>query len=157
MSDYLEQLNEESMPQIVREIFVHWCVWEQARPALINVLDAVDLNALSREIAATSNVNDVLQVGEATNAAIKEMRLRTGPLSLSAAEAATYEFAQMAQAADERNLDPEAVAFFAARVCGWAGWANSGFSDPNQKVTAEEKARDEQNQRLDELLNQYLT
>lgn len=154
MSNLLDHLGKDTLPDILQEMFVHWCVWHQARPALVQVLERVDLHLYADQIRGATNLREVIQYGRKANAHIKMLRMKTNPLGLSAAEAATYEFSQLVAAADERNLDSESVAFFAARVCGWAAWAASGFASNTAKETAEQRALQFQADRLSQLLRE---
>ncbi|PJF22865.1 MAG: hypothetical protein CUN56_03840 [Phototrophicales bacterium] len=152
MTDWLSQLDKDTLPQIVLEMFTHWCVWEQARPALVTVLQQVQLEDIANQIERATDLRQVVQIVETANQQIKALRTKTGVLGISAAEAATFEFVNLFDTADEKNLDTEAVSFFAARVCGWAGWARSGFTDATQKTQAEEKARQDQEAYLAKLV-----
>lgn len=151
MSDLLNQLGQDTLPQLVLEMFTHWCVWEQARPALVEVLRSVQLDEIADKVDAETNLRQVVLIVEAANQHIKELRAQTGPLGMSAAEAATFEFVNLFDTADEKNLDVEAVAFFSARVCGWAGWARTGFADTKQKAESEALARQNQEAQLQKL------
>lgn len=148
MSDILNQLGSDSVPREVLESFMGWCVWQQARPALTLVLAKVGLDELVAAIDATDDLTTLARLSQQANATIKELRGSTGPLLLSAAEAATFEFSSMTAAVGD---DAEGVAFFAARVYGWAGWAAVDFADPAQKTAAETQARQQQASTLERM------
>lgn len=150
MSEPLEQLETLSRPVVQQ--FIDWCIWEQARPALALILDKVMMTDLADNIRQAADLPALSAMGEQANAYVKRRRAATGPLGLSAAEAGTFEFINMVKAASEDTWDAEAIAFFASRVCGWAGWAATDFTDPMQKNSAERIARQAQAARLDELI-----
>lgn len=152
MSDRLTQLNSDALPRVVLEMFAHWCVWEQARPALVTVLQRTNLGESAAAIRDSADLLEVTQHVQAVNGGIRDLRAQADPLGTSAAEGAAFEFTRMIEALDETNLDAEAVAFFAARVCGWSGWAETDFRDPTRKATAEHEARDAQTLRLSQLI-----
>lgn len=155
MSNLLEQL--DTLPRSIIEQFILWCIWEQARPALLLILDQNMMTDFANEIRQAQNIPVLAQVSERANAYVKNMRGATGPLGLSATEAGTFEFTNMMKAAADEAADAEGVAFFAARVCGWAGWATTDFTNPAQKNIAETQARQEQERRLNHLLHQEST
>lgn len=155
MSDLLEQL--DTLPRSVIEQFIRWCIWEQARPALLLILDRNMMTDFADNIREARNIPVLAQLSEQANAFVKSRRGATGPLGLSAAEAGTFEFTNMMKAATDEAADAEAVAFFASRVCGWAGWASTDFTDPAQKTVAEVEAREEQELYLNQLLRQEST
>jgi hypothetical protein len=155
MTDLLNQLAGDAVPGEVVNQFVGWCVWEQARPALTLVLAKVGLDEMVEAINTVDDLRALAYLSHEANAYIKDLRGSTGPLLLSAAEAATFEFSSMTAAAGEEDWDVEGVAFFAARVCGWAGWAAIDFADPAQKAAAEDHARQQQAQVLERLWREH--
>jgi hypothetical protein len=155
MTGWLEQLGKETLPRELVETFMQWCIWEQARPALMVVLEKTMQQPLAEALAAANDRSSLLIAAENTTREIKQARVKTGPLGLSAAEAAAFEFNSLLRATDEDDWDPEDAAFFAARVCGWAGWAASDFSVPARKTQAEAEARQAQEIRLQTLFRQF--
>ncbi len=156
MSSLLDHLGKDTLPQPLLEAFVHWCIWEQACPALALVLEKVHLDELAADVGAAQDIATLLAVSERAGNSAHEARTTTGPLGMSAAEAAAFEVANLARAADS-DWDPESVAFFSARVCGWAGWAESEFTQPAKKTNAESAARQAQEQQLKTLWQQFAT
>jgi len=146
MSDLINHIGRDTLPATVVEQFVRWCVLEQAKPSLLKVLKMVEFDTLIGEIQAAENFDVLLALSVQANTWAKSQRERgrTGLLGYSAAEAAAFEFGNMLRATQQTQFDAEAVAFFAARVHSWAGWAATQFSDPSQKAIAEKAARDAQ-------------
>ncbi len=157
MSELLQQLSKDIFPPTLIQQFVDWCIWEQARPALLLVLQKVQLEEPAQILAAAQDIDQLLIATEQVAQRIFEARKSTGPLGLSAAEAAAYEMQNMLRAALDEGDDPESVVFFSARVCGWAAWAETGFTNPAQKAIAEATARDKQTHTLEKLIEQFRT
>ncbi|RMG80317.1 MAG: hypothetical protein D6712_18270 [Chloroflexi bacterium] len=157
MSELLQQLSKDIFPPTLIQQFVDWCIWEQARPALLLVLHKVQLNELAQVLEAAQDIGQLLTATEQVAQRIHEARKSTGPLGLSAAEAAAYEMQNILKSALDEGDDPESVAFFAARVCGWAAWAETNFTNPAQKPIAEAAARDAQIHKLENLIEQFRT
>jgi hypothetical protein len=151
MSDWLNQLGGDTLPPEMIEAFVNWCVWEQARPALIAVLERTGLTEHSDQLKVVNTYAALAQTAERAGHDAHDARKRTGPLGLSAAEAASFLVTRIARAATENEWDPEGVAFYAAQVAGWAGFAESGFANPAQKTTRENESRTRQEEKLSEL------
>jgi hypothetical protein len=151
MNSLLDHLGKDTLPEALLQEFVNWCVWEQASPALVIVLENVQLQELAQSIRETRSLVELESLSAHAVSRIQELRKRTGPLGLSAAEAAAFEINNLAKAAAESHQDAESIAFFAARVCGWAGWAETEFIDPMRKAEAESEARDLQEERLQAL------
>jgi hypothetical protein len=154
MDQLREHLKKDTLPPVMVEMFAHWCIWEQARPALALVLQRANLQDIALRIDQATDLYSVARLGKSANAHIRALRASADPLGMSAAEAATFEFANIIKAADEKNLDAEAVAFFAARVCGWAGWAQTDFKDPRHKIAAEKQASARQERYLEKLYSE---
>ncbi len=154
MGDLLEHLGKDTLPKSLLGTFVQWCVWEQARPALVMVLEKTQLVDCARDVSTANNLEMLTTASERAAKHAQEARKTTGPLGLSAAEAAAFETVKLLHSASGDDWDPESVAFFAARVCGWAGWAETGFSNPAQKASAETAARSTQEKQLSELWRQ---
>lgn len=156
MSDLLDQLGSDTLPASVVDSFVRWCMLEQARPALVTVLEKFGLSNLATQVEATNEPPKLLTLATQIHAQVQALGAKssTGPLGFSAAKAATYEFGNLMQAANENPVDAEAVAFFAARICGWAGWAGAGFGEPQSKASAELDARQTQEGKLQSLWQQ---
>ena len=154
MAELLEHLGKDTLPRQLVNEFVSWCVFEQGHPALLLVLDKTMMTEVASKLRDTTDLATLYELGQQANQLAKQARERTGPLGLSAAEAAANEFTKMIDATSETNWDAEGVAFFASRVCGWAGWAETDFADPMQKAVAEKQAREAQEARLEELWRQ---
>jgi hypothetical protein len=147
---------EEKTPSAMAQaVFAHWCIWEQARPALVDVLARINLTTVAEKIEQATDLKRVLQASADANESIRSMRAQADPLGASAAEAAAYEFEHIVRAANENDLDADAIAFFAARVCGWAGWAHTDFKVMARKAEAEAEAHDLQKQKYMEIQAQY--
>lgn len=151
MSDLLGQLGGDTLPPEMVEAFLNWCVWEQARPALVTILERTGLTEHAGNLRQVTTYAALAQASEKAGRDVQEARKRTGPLGLSAAEAASFLTHRIARAATEAEWDPEGVAFYAAQVAGWAGFAESGFTMPSQKTATENQAREHQEARLAEL------
>jgi len=151
MANLLEHLDKDTLPAPMVKAFVEWCIWDQARMALVLVLGKTGLQQVADEFERARDLPALEELSARANDAIKAARGRTGPLGISAAEAAVFEFANLLKATGEPDWDPGGAAFFSARVCGWAGWAATDFSQPLQKTEAEHTARRDQEARLQEL------
>jgi hypothetical protein len=151
MTTLLEHLGRDTLPPAVIDAFVQWCVWQQARPALLTVLNKTSLIEGAQQVEVASTYAELQRVTALIGADVHAMRTRTGPLGLSAAEAASFLVSKMAAAATETDWDPEGVAFFAAQMQGWAAFAETNFSDPIKKSASEQQARQQQEAMLTEL------
>lgn len=151
MTTLLEHLGRDTLPPAVIDAFVQWCVWEQARPSLLMVLKKTGLAEATQRVEAASTYAELQKVTAHIGEDVHAMRTRTGPLGLSAAEAASFLVSRMAASATESDWDPEGVAFFAAQMQGWAAFAETGFSEPLRKAGAEQVARQQQEAMLAEL------
>ena len=155
MTSLLEHLGKDTLPKPVLDAFVDWCIWQQARPALLQVLEKTKLVGPADDVRAASDLPALATSSERARNEAHEARKTTGPLGMSAAEAAAFEVTNLVTAASEEEWDPESVSFFAARVCGWAGWAQTDFKDPEQKSKAEITARNEQDAQLQTLWKKH--
>lgn len=155
MSELFDNLSRDTLPPALVEAFVNWCVFEQARPAMVQVLEKTGLHDHAERLRAATTYAALVATSETAGHDAHEARKSTGPLGLSTAEAAAFLVSRVARAATELEWDPEGVAFFAAQVCGWAGFAASGFSDFNRKNDAEQVARTEQEAKLSDLWQQH--
>lgn len=157
MANLLEHLGKDTLPvQMIKE-FTTWCVLKQARPALAMVLHKANMVEIATSIEQSDDIPTLATLGTKANKIAKDNRGKTAPLVLSAAEAAAFEFTNMLNALNEENLDPEAVSFFSARVCGWAGWAEKDFGVVSVKAEAEQTAKDAQETHLSQLWRKYAT
>ncbi len=157
MANLLERLDQDTLPRPMVAAFIEWCIWDQARTALVLVLGKTGLETVADDFDQARDIPALEDLSARAIAAIKAARGRTGPLGISAAEAAVFEFANLLKAASEPDWDPMGAAFFSARVCGWAGWAATDFSQPLQKTEAEQTARRDQEARLQELWRLFNT
>lgn len=155
MSDLLSHLGKDTLPdKLIRE-FVDWCVWEQARPALVVILQHTGLEEDASKIESVADYESlsIACITAAENA--HTARQRTGPLGLSTAEASAFLAQRLAKSVQEEPVDAEDVAFFTIQVCGWRGFAESKFSDHSRKADAEAQARQEQEAQLQNLWKNY--
>jgi len=149
MSDtLLDHLNRDTMPPHVLESFITWCIWDQARAALLSILEKTGMHGAADELRGADDLARLQAVCLSASHQAHDARRRTGPLGLSTAEAAANLMARLARSASEADFDPESVAFFAAQIVGWAGFAESGFADARRKAQAEQEARQAQEARL---------
>jgi hypothetical protein len=155
MSELLDHLSRDTLPPELLDSFVNWCVWEQAHPALLTILQKTGLYEQADHLQTAKTFAMLAQISEKAGNDVHEARKSTGPLGLSTAEAASFLVSRMAKAATEAEWDPEGVAFFAAQVCGWAGFAEVGFNDFNRKTIAEQIARQTQEDQLSGLWRQF--
>jgi|GEM_PF-1419233 len=155
MSDLLDNLGKDTYPSAMVDTFVRWCVWEQARPAIVDVLKLTGVDELANEIAVTTSYSDLENLSEQAGRHAQEIGKRTGPLGISSAEAAAFLMQKLAHAAQEAEFDPEAVSFFTIQVVSWAGFAETLFTDMKKKVTAANAAKKAQEQKLIELWQEY--
>lgn len=162
MSDLLDHLGRDTLPDPLLYDFIRWCVDSQARPALAAVLKQAGFMQQAADVYAARNLQALAALCIRAGRDIKQARsnplqagLTASPLALSAAEAAVFEFTNLIRAAAEKDFDAESLAFFSARLCGWAGWAKTGFSDPTRKATAEAEARRHQEDHLRDLWQAY--
>lgn len=151
MNSLLEHLDKDTFPRAMVMAFIEWCIWDQARSALVLVLSKTGLDKEAADFQQAQDIPSLEVLGVQAIDAIKAARGRTGPLGISAAEAATFEYTNLLKAASDKDWDPGGAAFFSARVCGWAGWAATDFSQPLQKSEAEQNARRAQEAHLQEL------
>lgn len=154
MSSLLDYLENETLPKPVEQAFVEWCVWEQARQALAIILESMELHSLIEALGTAQNLDGLFSWSENATRIVNRMQTQAGALNITSAKAALFEFQSLTKAARQGEWDPGGAAFFSARVCGWAGWAATGFSQPAQKNIAEQAARKEQENRLTFLLQQ---
>lgn len=151
----LKHLENETLPEAIVEAFMTWCIWEQGRAALIHVLETAGLKALAEPFAKAGDFAALVAACTHTVDEVNKIRHKTGALTLSAASTATFEYGNLLKAASDAERDPVETAFFAVRVCGWAGWAAGDYADPAQKTAAEEQARRDQAAYLDMLWKNY--
>lgn len=152
MAQYLEQLGKDLLPKSVEADFVQWCIWEQAQPALIKLMQDTGLAALSKSLQAAKSLSGLLSASAAAAEALRRDYKTDALRGLFAARGAAFEFLNLLKEATETEPDAEEVAFFAVRVCGWAGWAQTNFSRPDDKQAAENEARAQQGQKLEALM-----
>jgi hypothetical protein len=155
MDDLLSHLGRDTLPREVIQEFVHWCVWQQARQALVLVLEEASLTEIAESIQTAEDLPEVTRLSEQAKAHIDTLDRKDYPRGLSAAEGAVFEFINLAKSAEEATLDVEGVSFFASRVCGWAGWAVTGFNETTEKSAAEIAALQAQEAHLEGLLKEH--
>lgn len=154
MDDMTHYLGGQHLPDPIEALFVHWCVWEQARPALAHTLAQARMPGLARQLKAATSLGEVMKLAREAHQRIAALGGAGNRLPYSAAEAAIFEFRNLIDAADEGNLDSESAAFFAMRLAGWAGWAAAGCRDAAQKQRKERQARESQMTQLRALLRE---
>lgn len=153
MASFLDHLDKDTFSVSLLSDFVAWCVWDQARPSLISILQKTGLDDQATAIA---NVDDY--VGLAANAHeaarhVAEVRKITGVLGLSSAEASSFLTMRLADAATNSNA--EDVAFFAAQLAGWQAFSEVAFTDAKAKQAGEVAARTAQEMQLQALYRTY--
>lgn len=153
MNEILEHLGKDTLPDKLLQDFVAWCVWEQARPALVNIFNEAGLKPYAAELKQIQDYGTLALICGQAGQRAHESR-KANPVGVSAAEAAAFLANKMARAAEE-DFDPEAVAFFSTQVCGWQGYAHSKFKDAQQKQASEKAARQGQAAYLYTLWEQY--
>ena len=144
-------------PPAMIDDFVRWCVWEQARPALVSVLSLTGVTELAEKISQASSYTELEQLSEQAGNFAHEIGQRTGPLGISTAEATAFLVQKLSHAAQEADWDPEAVSFFTIQVKSWQGFAESMFTDMKKKIAAATEAKDAQEQHLSALWERYGT
>lgn len=155
MSEFLDNLSQEMYPPVMVDHFVRWCVWEQARPALVDVLSATGVTDLAEKISQTSSYTELEKLSEQAGNYAQEIGRRTGPLGISTSEATAFLVQKLARSAQESEWDPEAVSFFTIQVIGWQGFAKTMFTDMREKIAATNSAKEQQEQKLAQLWQQY--
>ena len=155
MTDLLDNLSKDIFPPAMVDHFVRWCVWEQARPALVNVLSLTGVGDLADEIRATTSYAELEKLSEQAGKYAQDIGKRTGPLGISTAEAISFLMQKLAHAAQEADWDPEAVSFYTIQVMGWQGFAETMFTETKKKIEATEAARTAQEEKLAELWKTY--
>ena len=157
MSELLDHLGRDTLPRPMIEDFVRWCINEQARPALATVLKHAGFIQQAADVHTARSLQAMAAACVQAGRSIKQVRAETTqpPLAISAAEAAVFEFTNLMRAAADNELDAESLAFFSARLVGWAGWAAVNFADSDHKASAEANARHTQETQLRTLWQQY--
>jgi hypothetical protein len=147
----LDLLGTGKLPPQMERKFIQFCVWQQARPAFIQVLQAAGLSNYAKEADAMADLPSMVEC--ARLAAETAHRSRLPVLAMGAVQGMSAEIAQLAAAADPAEFDAEAVSFHAARLVGWATWASNKFGTGVFKASAEAAAYGEQLQALMSLLS----
>lgn len=155
MTEFLDNLGKDVFPPAMIDDFVRWCIWEQARPALVDILIVTDVSDLADQIKQANSYAELEQMSEQAGNRAKQMGKRTGPLGISTAEAVAFLSQKLAHAAQEAEWDPEAVSFFTMQIVGWHAFAGTMFTDMKKKVAAANEARDRQEAKLAELWEQF--
>jgi hypothetical protein len=146
----LDLLGTEHLSAETERKFVEFCVWNQAYPALQQVLQATGLDSQVPEGASASTLDALVDCARKAANLAKQADLPV--LHLGAVQGIYSEIDQMAAAAGADVVDADAVSFHAARLVGWATWSSNQFQPGVFKVTAEEVAYGEQLQALMDLL-----
>ena len=155
MTDLLDNLSKDVYPPAMIDHFIRWCIWEQARPALVSVLTLTGVTDLADEISKASSYKELERLSEHAGHYAHEIGQRTGPLGISTAEATAFLVQKLARAAQESDWDPEAVSFYTVQVMGWQGFAKTSFTEMKKKMEATEAARVTQEAKLAELWKPY--
>jgi hypothetical protein len=153
MATLLEHLGKDTLPEALLEDFIAWCVWEQARPALVIILRRTGLDSHADDMEALDSYEMLDTVAENAAQRANQARQLTGTFGMSTAEAAAFLMNKISQSA--QATDAEDVAFFAVQVCGWQGFAATDFTQPQEKQSAESAARTAQEQKLSQLWRHY--
>lgn len=156
MSDPISLINQDSYPRQVKQDFVKWLIFAQARPALVQILQKTGMNDEADALARVGNLRALHALSERAGQQAHAARKKTGPLGISTAEAASFIMSRMAESAYTPDCDAEEIAFFAVQICGWLGFAQSGFSNPRRKAEREIQAQAAQEQKLETLYTAYL-
>jgi hypothetical protein len=151
MAELLKQLENDALPQNVVVAFTNWCIWEQALPALATVVEHAGIDNAENHLRAADDIIVLAEITEQIRDYVSVNRDQISPLAYSSTEAALFEFLNLLSDAGDAG-EPASVAFFAARVCGWAGWVQTRFQDATQKIAAEEQARADQENKLSQLM-----
>jgi len=155
MTDLLDNLSKDVFPPAMVDHFVRWCIWEQARPALVSVLSLTGVTDLADEISKTTSYTELERLSEQAGNHAHEIGMRTGPLGISTAEATAFLVQKLAHVAQEADWDPEAVSFYTVQVMGWQGFAETMFTEMKKKLEATEAARITHEEKLAELWKPY--
>lgn len=151
MTDLLEHLSKDTLPEALLREFVDWCVWEEARPALEVILTKTGMTNHAGAIRRASDLIELAAASQAAGEDAQEARKNTGPLGLSTAEATAFLAHKMIKAAMNDPLDVEEIAFYMVQLVGWQAFAQSDFLNPMSKPEAEQAARQAQEAKLQEL------
>jgi hypothetical protein len=155
MTQLLDHLGKDTLPESLLREFVDWCVWDQARPALETILTKTGLVTHAAAIHKTSDLVEFAAAAEAAGKQAHEARKNTGPLGLSTAEATSFLTHKMLIAALSDPVDVEEIAFYVVQVVGWKAFAEADFLNPMKKPEAESQARQAQETKLQELWNAH--
>lgn len=157
MYNLLDYLGKDTLPQPLVAAFTNWCIWEQARPALIIVLSQAGLSEVSRQLELARTPHMLEKASKNALEAAHQARQKHGPHAFYAGEAASFLMNRLLVSARESDLDAEAVVFFTAQICGWAGFAMTDFKNPAEKTKSEKKGRATLNRKLRALWREYGT
>lgn len=142
----LDLLGTGKLPPQAERKFIEFCIWQQARPAIVQILRAASLEAQAGEAGQARDLASLTAC--VRDAAATAERAGLPVLALGAVQAAAAELAQLGEAADPTDGDPEEVSFHAARLAGWASWAENSFQTGMFKTSGEEVAYGTQLQAL---------
>jgi hypothetical protein len=147
----LDMLGTEKLPKEAERRFVEYCIWQQSRPALVQIMKSVKLNTYAAEL---TRVNTLEALSECmNNAGMSALTTRDIPvMALAAVQGAVAEAEAMVKSASAQDADAAAISFHAARIVGWASWAINNFSTGMFKSSAEQVAYGEQLQQLMKML-----
>mgnify|MGYP005838545001 CR=1 FL=1 len=138
----LDLLGTEKLPQEAEQKFVEFCIWQQARPALVEVLRVAGLAEAAQEAERAATVEAL--AAWAGHAAKLAQQANLPIMALGAVQGVAAEINQLALSANPPVPDAGAVSFHAARLVGWAGWARNNFRTSTFKASAENIAYGEQ-------------
>ncbi len=157
MYSLLDYLSKGTLPQPLIAAFANWCIWEQGRPALIVVLSQAGLTEVARPLELARTPHMLEKASQQALEAAHQARQQHGPHAFYAAEAACFLMNRLLASARESDLDAEAVVFFTAQICGWAGFAMTGFKNPAEKTKSEKRGRAALNRKLRALWQEFGT
>jgi hypothetical protein len=147
----LDMLGTEHLPREAETRFIEFCIWQQARPALVQILEAVEMPVYAAEMSGAADLAGLQKC--ASDAAMTALTTRNIPvMALAAVQGTASEVEALVKAADPAEADAAAVSFHAARLVGWASWAINKFSTGMFKSSAEQVAYGEQLQELMKML-----
>ena len=134
----LDLLGTEKLPAQAERQFIEFCLWQQARPAIVQILRETGLDAYAEEAAG---VKTPAALAACVHRAAKVAQSAKLPImAFATVQGAATDTEQLAAAAHPDTDDPEAASFHAARLAGWATWAANQFQNGTLKTTAENVA-----------------
>ncbi len=147
----LDLLGTEHLPDEIERRFMDFCVWQQAHPAIVQILESCQLPESARTAAEAASLDALGACVQRAAASVKDRR-DIPVMALGTIQGVASEVEQIALHAGPVEADAGAVSFHAARLVGWASWARNKFGTGMFKTSAEEVAYGEQLQALMQML-----